>query len=119
MAAAYHKNTEIAFHSWRKAVKQHAYQLKTLAAGSKNRRGRQIDLDRLGDVLGEGQDLAMFEQTLHGEQSCFEDQNECQRMLALMQHRRRQLRTEVRPLGEQLFTERPRAFARRLARLKG
>jgi CHAD domain-containing protein len=116
LTAAYRKNTDAAFHGWRKAVKQHAYQLRALEAGGKSSRGRRTDLERLGDVLGEAQDLAMFEQTLQGERSCFPDENEYQRMLALMHHRRRQLRNEVRPLGEQLFSERPRDLARRLGR---
>lgn len=115
MAAAYRQGTDAAFHRWRKAVKSHAYQLRALHSDGGKRRGRQVDLDRLGDILGEAQDLAMFEETVRAERSCFDDQEDCRRLLHLLFRRRQLLRQDVRPLAENLFSERPRAFAKRLA----
>lgn len=116
MAVAYRRGTDSAFHDWRKAVKRHTYQLKGLRieAGAGKSGVRQRDLERLGDVLGEAQDLAMFEATLRAERACFGRKGDCQRLLSQMQRQRRQLRKEAQPLGDQLFGERPAQFAHRL-----
>ena len=117
MGTAYRRGTDEAFHDLRKAVKLHAYQLKglqlTTSAGEPG--SRQNDLERLGDVLGEAQDLAMFEATLSAERACFGGKDDCRRLLQTMRRRRADLRKQARPLAKSLFRERPAQWSRQLS----
>jgi hypothetical protein len=108
------READVAFHEWRKAVKRHLYQLKGLALSHEGNAQRVADLDHLGEVLGEAQDLAMFEATLREEFVAFPNPREPQRLYQLLGRRRTQLRDRVRPLAETLFAARPADFVARL-----
>ncbi|HEY0712373.1 MAG TPA: CHAD domain-containing protein, partial [Polyangia bacterium] len=112
MVAAYESGSDEAFHDWRKALKQHLYQLKGLKLGS-GAEGEQrlVGLDQLGEVLGEAQDLAVFESILRAQGRCFSSPRDPARLCELLQRRRTQLRNRVRAQAEELFAERPAAYA--------
>jgi len=100
-----------ATHAWRRAVKRHRNQLRVFEdARPKELSGRMADLDKLGEQLGEGHDLALLEAELgslpRGEAR--------RRMLEASARRRRQLRAEALLLGRGLFSEKPRLLAQRL-----
>ena len=104
---------DLAFHAWRRAVKAHRHQVHVLEAACPRRlKPRLDDLDKLGDLLGDEHDLTVLAQTLRRERSCFAKPGDCDRVLATLADRRRQLRSVARPLGEKLFAERPRDFRR-------
>jgi CHAD domain-containing protein len=117
MADAYEQESSLAFHAWRKAVKAHAFQVELLARlCPAYTEGRRDPLAHLGEALGEDHDLVLFEETVRAERGCFDDQSDCERLLALVSVRRRELRLQARLLGERLFAERPSAVRERFRR---
>jgi CHAD domain-containing protein len=102
------------FHAWRRAAKAHRHHVFALEAICPRRlKPRLEDLDRLGDLLGDEHDLDVLEQTIRGEWTCFPDERDCDRVLRLLDRRRRGLRREARAIGARLFAERPSDFGRR------
>jgi CHAD domain-containing protein len=113
--AAYDEGDDAAFHDWRKAVKYHGYHVRLLAdVWPEELNGRRDALDRLGDLLGEDHDLAVFAETLRNERRCFDNDRDQQVLLGLIAERQQALRAMARPLGRRLFAEPPAAFTRRL-----
>jgi len=117
MAAAYRSDTGTDFHEWRRTVKTHRHQVHVLEPIAPRRMRRRIDkLDRLGNLLGDEHDLVVLEQTIRDEQSCFPDERDCDHLLRPISARRFRLRARARPLGRQLFAERPSHFRDHLRR---
>ena len=117
LAAAYREGDDEAFHDWRKAVKYHGYHIRLLAdVWPEELNGRLEVLEYLGDLLGEDHDLSVFAQTLKSEPRCFDNQQDQQVLLGLIDQRKKALRAMARPLGRRLFAETPAAFCRRLHR---
>jgi CHAD domain-containing protein len=118
LGAAYHDSDDAAFHGWRKAVKYHGHHVTLLAAMWPDElEGRRQALGRLGDLLGEDHDLAVFAETLRSERRCFDNDRDQQVLLGLIRERQGALRAMARPLGRRLFAEPPAAFTRRLSRI--
>jgi hypothetical protein len=111
---AYTTGEDRAFHTWRKAIKVHGYQLRVLTAAGLETTSRLAVLERVGDVLGEAQDLAVFEATLGAQRDCFEDQRDCDALLKEMRRRRIELRQAIRGMADGLFEEKPRRLCKRL-----
>jgi CHAD domain-containing protein len=115
MAAAYGDPDDAAFHDWRKAVKYHGYHVRLLAdMWPEEMEGRQGVLEKLGELLGEDHDLAVFAETLRAERRCFDDERDRQVLQGLITQRQQALRAMARPLGKRLYAERPSEFCRRL-----
>jgi CHAD domain-containing protein len=115
MAAAYETPSGLTFHAWRRAVKAHRFQVRVLRQVWPAELSARVEqLQRLGELLGQEHDLTVLAQTLADERSCFADDRDCARILALLERRRGELRAQARPLGERLFAERPRDLRRRL-----
>jgi CHAD domain-containing protein len=116
MAIAWRSGADGDFHEWRKAVKRHAYQMRALDSGELRRAGmRMRELDRLGDLLGDAQDMAVFEEMLRGEATtAFSHDRECKRLCQQLRRRRFELRRRARPLAQTLFAERPAEYRRLL-----
>jgi CHAD domain-containing protein len=117
MHSAYHAADDRLFHDWRKAVKYHGYHMRLLAGiWPEEINGRLEALGRLGDLLGEDHDLAVFAETLRSEPRCFDDERDRDVLLGLIEQRKGALRAMAQPLGKRLFSEQPAAFCRRLRR---
>jgi CHAD domain-containing protein len=117
MSTAYSHDTGVDFHKWRRAVKTHRHQVYAVEPIEPRRLSARIDkLDRLGDLLGDEHDLTVLEQTIRDEQSCFPDERSCDHLLRLVSARRFRLRARARPLGRELFAERPSQFRAHLRR---
>jgi CHAD domain-containing protein len=102
-------------HEWRKRAKDLWYHLRLLTPTSPGIVGGHADeAHRLSDVLGDDHDLAVLAQTLASLTN--EIAADLDPVLALIVHRRHELQHEVLLLGDRLYAERPRAFARRIHR---
>ena len=113
MRAAYDAPSDERFHDWRKRVKYHRYHLELLAElWPRQVGGRRKEVKALGGRLGDEHDLAVLQATLAAADGRFGGDS-AQSLLALAERRRAELRAVMRPLGQRLFAERPRALARR------
>jgi CHAD domain-containing protein len=113
MRAAYDAPSSERFHEWRKRVKYHRYDLELLVElWPRQIDGRRKEVKALGGMLGEEHDLAVLEATLAAEHETFGAVS-APLVGDLARRRREELRTALRPLGQRLFAERPKAFARR------
>ncbi len=102
-------------HQWRKRVKDLWYQLRLLApVGGPAVRGQVKEAHRLADLLGDDHDLGVLRQTLLRLAPDLAVDHDA--LIGLLDHRREQLQTEARYVGERLYTEAPKAFGRRIAR---
>jgi len=114
MRVAYEEPSPENFHQWRKRVKYHGYHLRLLKPIWKPVLKKQAKAaDRLGDLLGDDHDLAVFAATLQAEPSTFGDQRDLQALVALLESRRGELETLARPLGRRLFAEKSSRLADR------
>jgi CHAD domain-containing protein len=117
MATAHGSGRDADVREWRKAVKYHGYHVRLLAdLWPEELNGRLDVLDKLGTLLGEDHDLAVFAETLRGEPACFDDGRDQQVLLGLIAQRQQALRAMAHPLGRRLYAEAPAAFTRRLHR---
>jgi CHAD domain-containing protein len=115
LATAREKPTVENLHEWRKRVKDLWYHLRLLKCVSPGIVGGQADeADKLSDLLGDDHDLAVLRETLRtgaGELAVDVDA-----VIALIDHRREQLQAQALRIGERLYAESPKAFARRMHR---
>jgi CHAD domain-containing protein len=101
-------------HEWRKQAKYMRYQLEVLRPLWPERLEVLADeADRMGQLLGDDHDLAVFRQKLSSEPGQYGD---VEVLLALADRRRDELQREALLLGGRFFHDKPRAFT---ARLKG
>ena len=105
-------------HEWRKRVKDHWYNLSVLHdVWPPVMRPLADAAHQLSELLGDANDLAVL---LEFASSYGTDPARAERAAALaevVEPRREQLRAEAFALGERLYAEKPRAFARRMERL--
>ena len=114
-AAALPDPTVEKLHEWRKQVKYLRYQLELLrAVWPEMMELLAGQADRLGELLGDDHDLAVLRQTLTQDLERFGDANGVELLLALVDRRREELEGEASLLGQRLFQDSPKAFARRL-----
>jgi CHAD domain-containing protein len=101
------------FHDWRKRTKAHAYHAHLFHhAWPALMKKTELLQSQLGDLLGEEHDLALLHDQLAasvaaGEPAPFPT------LLALIEERRTELRSEAIALGRRVFAEKPNAFVRR------
>jgi CHAD domain-containing protein len=100
-------------HDWRKRTKDlwyHLRVLKAIAPGIVG--GAAKDADKLSKLLGDDHDLAVLHETL--ERGAGGLKVDVDAVVELIDHRREQLQAEAFQLGERLYAESPKAFARRM-----
>jgi len=101
-------------HQWRKRVKDLWYQLRLLApVAGPAVRGQVKEAHRLADLLGDDHDLGVLRQTIRRLAPDLAVDHDA--LIGLVDHRRDQLQTEARYVGERLYAETPKAFGRRIA----
>lgn len=102
-------------HAWRKRVKDLWYELRLLRGVCGEVAGGQArEAHRLADLLGDDHDLAVLRMTLLRSAEIATDLDA---VLALIDHRREQLRREARLIGARVYAEPPKDFVRRMRRL--
>jgi len=98
-----------ALHAWRKRAKDLWYQQRLLEEDwPVVLRAQAAEAHRLTELLGDHHDLAVLRDSLDGEEHAD--------VVELIDARSAELLTEALALGHHLYAERPKAFARRMAR---
>jgi CHAD domain-containing protein len=106
LATAREQPTVENLHEWRKRVKDLWYHLRLLKSLSPGIIGGQADeADKLADLLGDDHDLAVLREAIDVDE-----------VIGLIDHRRAQLQAQAIRIGERLYAEPPKAFARRMHR---
>jgi CHAD domain-containing protein len=104
-------------HEWRKRVKDfwHASQIVRPASPKRLKRlGKRAH--QLSDLLGDDHDLALLRDYVEAHPLCFEDEETCLALQALIDRRRHALQQQSFKLGMNVFKQRPKRFADTLER---
>jgi CHAD domain-containing protein len=114
MATAYRRGEPGDFHQWRKRVKDLRHQMEFLAPlWPEVVVGTAMTLDRLGNILGEDNDLAELIDLLQTRSDLCPGPRERSLFRALAQQRRSELQTAGEILGRRVFAEEPKALSSR------
>jgi CHAD domain-containing protein len=115
MAEAYDKPEAIAFHEWRKHVKDLGYQMQILRnlwpAVFKRLRS---ELDTLGDLLGKEHDLTLLRSAIIKDLHSGIAQEDFRAFLALTEEREFQLQSAAETIGRRIYAEKPEDFIKRI-----
>lgn len=112
-AAAYVEPTADNLHEWRKQAKYLWHQLQLLERLPKLRIGELVDdTHALSDHLGDDHDLAVLRNETFQRVSGL-DKSSASELKALIDRRRAELRARAFKLGERLYSDKPKPFARR------
>ena len=112
-AVARARTTDENLHEWRKRTKDVWYQLRLLGPLAPNTiRGQAQEAHHLSDLLGDVHDLAGLRATLLSLDGQLPVDVEA--VIGLIDHRRGQLQGEAFFVGQRLYAEPPKAFARRM-----
>ena len=115
LTAAGSERTAENMHEWRKRAKDLWYHLRLLRPMARDTLGGQADeAHRLADLLGDEHDLSVLAEALLS--TTPEIPADVDAVLGLIEYRRRELGTEAFFLGERVYAESPKAFARRMRR---
>ncbi len=115
LAAASADPTLENLHGLRKRVKDVWYQLRLVTpVCGPTIRGQAKEAHRLADLLGDDHDLGVLRETVVGESD--EIASDVEAVLALIDLRRRELQAEAFHAADRLYTEKTKAFRRRLRR---
>ena len=100
-------------HEWRKRAKDLWYHVRLLEPVSPGvMHGSAQEAHQLSDLLGDDHDLAVLRESLAGDGAAVA--TDLDSMLALIDHRRRQLQADALHAGARLYEEKPKAFVRRI-----
>ncbi len=119
MALAYREPTSERFHDWRKRVKYFWYHLLILqpiweAAGDRHNKGQWAEqVSLLADYLGLEHDLAVLAEVVLYEKIAPETAERAL-LLALIAHERGRLQAAARPLGEEIYADKPAKLVKQM-----
>ena len=120
MVQAYQRASPGDFHEWRKRVKDMRHQMEFLAPlWPEVVVGTAMTLDRLGNILGEDNDLAELAELLRGRPDLCPDPRERSLLRALANQRRNELQTAAEILGRRIYAERPETLSARFGEYWG
>ena len=115
MQQAYRQPGLDAFHEWRKRVKYLWHQIEILEALWPNMLlNLANELHALSEFLGDDHDLAVLRRLVLEISSHFGDERELMRLVHLIDQKRLELEALARPLGERIYSDRPKSFVQRL-----
>jgi CHAD domain-containing protein len=105
---------EVTVHEWRKRVKDLWYHLRLLRDSKPKRVGAMADAaHQLSDLLGDHHDLAMLDGEANAQEEVL-SRSDRELLSTLIEAHQKELLARAIALGDQLYAERPRAFAKRL-----
>jgi CHAD domain-containing protein len=114
MVTAYRRGGPSDFHQWRKRVKDMRHQMEFLAPlWPEVVVGTAMTLDRLGNILGEGNDLADLESLLRERPDLCPNPRERSLFRALAGQRRTELQLASEILGRRVYAEKPKSLTSR------
>ncbi len=120
MASAYRIGGTGDFHAWRKRVKDFRHQMEFLAPlWPEVLVGTAMTANRLGDLLGEDNDLAELGQLMTTRPDLCPDSRERSLLRALTRQRRIELQTASEILGRRIYAEQADGFSGRLGEYWG
>ena len=102
-------------HEWRRHVKYLRYQLAVLRPVWPEMMEPLVEqADHLGELLGEDHDFAVLHQMMTADPERFGSEDARELLFALIDRRRKELEEEAMLLGQRLFQDSAKVFARRL-----
>jgi CHAD domain len=114
LAAARAERSDAAVHEWRKRSKDLWYHLRLLRDARRDVLSPAADrAHELSDLLGDHHDLAVLAADAKARRIGLSTTSR-RALLGAIRHRQGELLAEALPLGEELYAEKPKAFARRL-----
>jgi CHAD domain-containing protein len=114
MVRAYRRSAPGDFHEWRKRVKDMRHQMEFLAPlWPEVVVGTAMTLERLGDILGDDNDMAELMKLLDGRADLCPDPRERSLFRALANQRRNELQVAAEILGRRVYAEKPDSLASR------
>ena len=114
-AEAYASRTDEAFHEWRKRAKDLRYHVELLEPiWPETMKDLEKMLHTLTDHLGDDHDFAGLRTALTTSPKLTERAAGVTIVIELIDRRRSELQGAARPLGERIYSEKPRAFSRRI-----
>ncbi len=120
MVAAYQRSAPESFHEWRKKVKDMRHQMEFLAPlWPEVVVGTSMTLERLGNVLGEDNDLKDLGDLLRERPDLCPDPRERSLFRALSHQRRSELQIAAEILGRRVYAERPESLTHRFGEYWG
>lgn len=103
------------FHECRKRSKYHLYHMRLInAAWQPILTARISELDLLNDYLGDDHDLTVMTQLITSEADSFGSSANVEQLLSLIGQQRHALQASAFQMADRIFTEKPKAFARRM-----
>jgi CHAD domain-containing protein len=117
MNTALEEMDDEAFHKWRIRVKSLFYELELLEPVWPKRMDKMTArLSKLQDKIGLDHDIAVLKAFLRKTPEKFGGAEAVDRVIRCLDGESRKLRRSAEPLGEKIFAEKPRRFARKLGR---
>lgn len=117
MDTALHDGGDEAFHKWRIRVKNLLYGLEFLEPVWPKRMDKMAArLSKLQDKIGCDHDIAVLKGILRKTPDKFGGTEAVERLIRCLDGKSRKLRHAAEPLGEKIFTTKPRRFVRKLGR---
>ncbi len=115
LAEAYADPAAENFHEWRKRVKYLWYHTRILEPVWPDLFDELADqVHDLSDYLGDDHDLAELRRLLTDRPDLVSDKEERQALVGLLDRRSAELRAAARPLGQRIYTEKPKDFVGRV-----
>jgi CHAD domain-containing protein len=112
---AYASRADEAFHEWRKRAKDLRYHVDLLEAiWPETMKNVEKTLHDLTDHLGDDHDFAELRRVLTTSPKLTEGADGVATVIELIDRRRSELQASARPIGARIYSEKPRAFARRI-----
>jgi hypothetical protein len=120
MVVAYTRSAPGDLHEWRKRVKDLRHQMEFLApVWPEVVVGTALTLDRLGEILGDDNDLAELVSLLSARPDLCPNPRERSLLKALAAQRRLELQTAAEILGRRVYAERPKCMTDRFGEYWG
>jgi CHAD domain-containing protein len=118
MSLAYKSRDELAFHEWRKRVKDLSYQLQIIQKVPPPGLKRLLDeLDDLSDVLGNAHDLLLIHKVLRKRAERELSPEFLQAFVDLRQRRASELQAKARVIGRRVYDENSSSFIKWIKRM--
>ncbi len=117
MTVAYKEPDTEHFHEWRKRVKYHWCHTRLLMPiWPPVMKAYRNEVHLLSEHLGDEHDLAVLKQTLSQNPADFNAGETINELQKVIERRREALRRDAKPLGQRIFSEKPKQMVRRLSR---
>ena len=106
------------FHEWRKRVKDHWYHVRLLEnVWTEVMQAHEASLKNLETWLGDDHNLVVLREKLESKPDDYGDQKDIELFLTLAGEYQKELREKAISLGQRVYEEKPRQFAKNIAKL--